>query len=125
MIRIRHKGSFQKTKKFLNHAANPNIQTILERYAKMGVDALSSATPIDSGLTAQSWDYEIRTLKNGFEVVWTNSNVVDGASIALLLQYGHATGNGGYVEGRDYINPALRPVFDQLADNAWKEVTST
>lgn len=96
----------------------------LEKYAQEGVAALSSATPVDSGLTAASWDYEIVKKKGAISIYWTNSNINAGVPIAVILQYGHGTNNGGYVQGRDYINPAIRPIFDKIAENAWKEVTS-
>ena len=97
---------------------------VLERYGQMGVDALSSATPVDSGVTASSWTFEIEQTSKGATISWLNSNVNQNVVIALILQYGHGTGTGGYVEGRDYINPAMRPVFDKIAEQAWKEVTS-
>ncbi len=117
-----HKGDLKKTEQFLKRMAKRDVFNGLEKYAKQGVDALSSATPIDSGLTAESWGYEIHTSKDFYEIVWTNSNVNNGVPIAIILQYGHATGTGGYVQGRDYINPAIRPVFDKIAENVWKEV---
>ena len=97
----------------------------LNQYGRRGVDALSAATPIDSGKTASSWNYEIHRSKDLVEIVWTNSNVNDGAPIVILLQYGHATGNGGYVQGYDFINPAIRPIFDEIEKDLWKEVTSS
>ena len=123
MIVIRQKGNFDNTEKFLNNAGKTNYLSILNKYGRQGVDALSSATPMDSGLTASSWSYEIRTYGKNYTINWTNSNVVDGVPIAILIQYGHGTSNGGYVQGRDYINPALRQIFDQMADEVWKEVT--
>jgi hypothetical protein len=96
----------------------------LEQYAQEGVDALSAATPVDSNLTATSWGYEIKRSGRSYSITWTNTNIVNGTPIAILLQYGHGTGTGGYVRGRDYINPALKPIFDKIADNVWKAVTS-
>ena len=96
----------------------------LEKYAREGVTALASATPVDSGTTAASWGYEIQKRHGKVSIYWTNSNINNGVPIAVILQYGHGTNNGGYVQGRDYINPAIRPIFDKIADNAWKEVTS-
>lgn len=122
MIKFKHKGNFDKTTKFLNHALHSNIVNILNKYAIDGVNALASATPIDSGITAISWGYEITQNFNGFKITWTNSNSPEGVNVAVLLQYGHATANGGYVEGRDYINPAIRPIFDKIAESAWQEV---
>lgn len=118
-----HKGDLKKTKKFLDRMSKRDFLKNLDRLAKEGVDALSSATPIDSGLTASSWGYEIHSSGSDCEIVWTNTNINDGVPIAIILQYGHGTGTGGYVEGRDYINPAIRPVFDRIAEDVWKEVT--
>lgn len=117
-------GNFNKTDKFLRVVTNLQYTFILERYGREGVNALSTATPIETGKTANSWNYNIKTYKGGSSITWTNSNVINGASIAILLQYGHGTGNGGYVQGRDYINPALKPIFDKIANDAWKEVTT-
>lgn len=122
-IQVFHKGDFKKTEKFLAGARVFNIRPLLKRYGEAGVRALAAATPKDTGETASSWGYEIQTDRTGARVIWTNSNVVDGFPIAILIQYGHGTGGGGYVQGRDYINPALRSIFDQLAVAAWKEVT--
>lgn len=126
MIKITQKGNFKKIEKFLEKAQKPNMsyQDILEKYAKRGVDALSSATPVDTGLTASCWGYEIRRTKTTTTIYWTNSNTANGIPIAILLQYGHGTRNGGYVQGRDFINPAIRPIFDSMANEMWKEVTS-
>ena len=96
---------------------------ILEKYAKEGVNALAEGTPIDSGETANSWNYEIRATRNGAVIYWTNSNIVNGVPIAMILQYGHGTRNGGYVQGIDYINPALQPIFDKMSNEVWREVT--
>lgn len=124
MISIRQRGDFKDTEKLLKKSLGRNYIDVLEKYAQQGVAALSAATPVDTGLTAISWNYEIIQNENGFSINWNNSNVEDGwANVAILLQYGHGTGTGGYVVGRDYINPALRPIFDKLADAAWKEVT--
>lgn len=123
-IRVFHKGDFKKTEKFLKGAKTFNIKPLLNRYGEAGVRALAAATPKDTGETARSWGYEIRTDQTSARVIWTNSNIVDGYPIAILIQYGHGTGSGAYVQGRDYINPALRSIFDQLADAAWKEVTN-
>lgn len=120
---IIQKGDFSKTDRFLKYAIKSEYTKILEKYGNDGVKALAQATPIDSGQTANSWNYTIKRYKGGASITWTNSNVVDGVPIAILLQYGHGTGNGGYVEGRDYINPALKPIFDKIANDAWKEVT--
>lgn len=117
-------GSFKKTENFLRRMLKGDLFNSLEQFAREGVAALSSATPVDSSLTSQSWDYEIKKSRGFYQIIWTNSNVVDGRPIAILLQYGHGTGTGGYVEGYDYINPAMRPVFDRISENVWKAVTS-
>jgi len=96
----------------------------LESYGREGVNALANATPNESGLTAASWDYEVINKGGSWTVVWTNSHIVDGTPLVILLQYGHGTGTGGYVQGRDFINPAIRPIFDRIADDVWKAVTS-
>ena len=123
MIKIRQKGDFKKLTSFLENAKEGLNIGILDKYGKKGVAALSSATPIDTGLTASSWFYKIENKNGVAKIEFHNSNVQRGISIALILQYGHGTKNGGYVVGRDYINPAIQPVFDELAKNAWKEVT--
>ena len=124
MIKITQKGSFDKTTRFLNFLYRRDFLRHLNEYGQEGVNALAAATPIDSGKTASSWGYEIETKLNRISITWTNSNIVDGVPIAIILNYGHATGNGGYVQGRDYIDPAVRPVFDHIADSVWREVTS-
>lgn len=121
-IKIQHHGDFKRTKKFLEQATKSDFRLVLEKYGREGVNALSAATPVESGITASSWDYEIVQEKEAFRIYWTNSNVNNGVVIAVILQLGHGTGTGGYVEGRDYINPALQPVFDALAQAAWEEV---
>lgn len=123
MIRFAERGSFKNTEKFLKKPYGKNVRSILNRYGKIGVQALSSATPKDSGLTAASWGYSIEEDGSSTKIVWSNTNVNKGVNIAVILQYGHGTGNGGYVVGIDYINPALKPVFDSIADVLWKEVT--
>lgn len=123
MIKIRQKGGFKKLTSFLEKAKESFDTGILDEYGKKGVAALSSATPVDTGLTASSWFYKIENKNGVAKIEFHNSNVQKGVLIALILQYGHGTKNGGYVVGRDYINPAIQPVFDELAENAWKEVT--
>jgi len=118
------KGSFDKTEAWLKKMTSGAIFASLERYGQEGVRALSAATPVDSSETANSWYYEIVQDKTSYSIIWGNSNVVDGRPIAVLIQYGHGTRNGGYVEGRDYINPALQPIFDRIATEAWKVVTT-
>lgn len=123
MIEFKMKGSFDKTFAFLKRNRKLNIKDF-KKFGQAGVDALRLATPRDSGLTADSWYYEITESDGRLAIQWLNSNVVDGwCNVAVILQYGHATGTGGYVEGRDYINPALRPIFDDIAKHAWEEVT--
>lgn len=124
MIKFRHKGDFSKLTRYLGEVGTAIDTKILNKYGERGVAALSSATPVDSGKTANSWYYEISRDSRGYVISFNNSNVVNGwCNIAIILQYGHATGNGGWVEGRDYINPAIQPVFDNLANDAWEEVT--
>lgn len=124
MIKIRQRGNFNKTEKFLKKSLGRDYRSVLEKYGQQGVSALSAATPVDTGLTATSWSYEIIQNGSSISVVWKNNNIQNGLNIAIILQYGHGTRNGGYVTGIDYINPALKPIFDKLADAAWKEVTS-
>jgi hypothetical protein len=121
MITLKVRGSTERTEAFLRKNKKIKISN-LEQYGVMGVNALAAATPVKTGNTASSWDYKIVEENGKIKIVWTNSNVVKGQQIAVLLQYGHVTGNGGYVVGRDYINPALQPIFDDIAKNAWKEV---
>ena len=123
MINIRQKGDFKKLTSFLERAKESLDIGILDKYGKKGVAALSSATPVDTGLTASSWFYKIENKNGVAKIEFHNSNIQNGVPIAVILQYGHGTRNGGYVVGRDYINPAIQPVFDELAKNAWKEVT--
>lgn len=123
MIRFTHKGDFSKTSRFLQKAKNASKTCDLDQYGRAGVVALSSATPVESGLTAGSWYYEIERQNGRININFCNSNIKDGVPIAIIIQLGHATGTGGWVEGRDYINPAIQPIFDNLVNNAWKEVT--
>ena len=123
MISFKHKGNFSKLTRFLERAKEVVHLGELDKYGREGVAALSSATPIDSGLTAESWYYEIENKNGRATITFNNSNINDGVPIAIILQYGHGTGTGGWVEGRDYINPAIQPLFDKIANDAWKEVT--
>ena len=125
MITCTVSGSYKKTRNFLKRNSNMELKSILDKYGKKGVDALSKNTPKDSGKTASSWSYEIEKTSGGAAIYWKNKNINKGVSIALILQYGHGTGTGGYVQGRDYINPALQPVFDEIAESAWKEVNKS
>ena len=122
MISIKTTGSFKNTTKFLHNCFNISYKTVLVKYGKKGVKALSDATPVDSGVTAESWKYDIEETQNGYSITWSNTNLNDGVNIAILIQYGHGTRNGGYVVGRDYINPALQPIFDEMAKAVWKEL---
>lgn len=124
MITITHSGNFNNTEKFFNNITLRKYLGVLNDYGKKGVDALASATPIDSGETAKSWGYQITRTKNGISLTWTNSHIVNEVPIAIIIQYGHGTRNGGYVQGRDYINPAIRPIFDRIMMDMWKGVTS-
>jgi hypothetical protein len=123
MIGIRQKGDFSITTNYFKKLKNANILRILERYGQDGVAALASATPIDTGKTAASWYYETEVVKDSATIKWCNSNINEGVPIAIILQLGHGTGTGGWVEGTDYINPALKPVFEAMANKAWEEVT--
>lgn len=125
MITIQSSGSFENTERFLKKMSKSDILKALGGYGAEGVRALAGATPVDSGLTASSWGYE--TFKRGgtYNIVWTNTNVHNGIPVAILLQYGHGTRTGGYVSGRDYINPAIQPIFDRIAADVWKVVTTS
>lgn len=123
MITFRQKGDFLKFTRYLERVKEVVKLGDLDKYGQAGVDALSSATPVDSGLTASSWYYEIENKGGSATISFYNSNVNKGVPIAIILQYGHGTGTGGWVEGRDYINPAIRPIFDKIANDAWGEVT--
>lgn len=123
MISFRHKGDFSKTSKYLERVKEAARLGILDKYGREGVAALASATPVDTGLTANSWYYKISHTKNSSTLTFNNSNIQNGVPIAIILHYGHGTGNGGWVEGRDYINTAIQPIFDRLANEAWREVT--
>ena len=124
LISFKHRGNFNKTQAFFNKLIGRNYLNILDKYGQMGVDALAAATPKDTGLTAASWTYEIEHNGSNTSISWLNTNVNNNVIIAVILQYGHGTGTGGYVQGRDYINPAMQPIIDKIAEEAWKEVTS-
>lgn len=123
MITFRHKGDFSNLTRFLERAKETVRLGDLDKYGREGVAALASATPVSSGKTANSWFYEIEHKNGSTSIIFSNSNVNKGVPIAVILQYGHGTRNGGWVQGRDYINPAIQPVFDKIADEAWREVT--
>lgn len=122
MISVKHKGNFNNLERFINRVLRRDYLNILNDYGKRGVDALKANTPVDTGLTRDSWSYEISSNSNRTSIIWTNSNISNGVPIAIILQYGHGTKNGGFVEGIDYINPALQPIFIQMADEAWRRV---
>lgn len=123
MIGFRHKGDFSKTTNFLTKLKQKRILASFDKYGKEGVAALASATPVETGLTANSWYYKIEQTDKSVTLQFCNSNIQNGIPIAIILQYGHGTRNGGWVEGRDYINPAIQPLFDRIANEAWGEVT--
>jgi hypothetical protein len=123
MITFKQSGNFKNTEKLLTSYNKAKHIAILEKYGQLGVEALSAATPIDSGLTKSSWYYKVDT-RRGYKVSWANSNVVDGVPVVVFIQYGHGTSGGSFVQGRDFINPAIQPIFDKLADELWKEVTA-
>ena len=123
MLTVRQKGDYSKLTRYLVNAKKSVTKRDLNKYGKAGVEALSSNTPVKTGLTASSWYYEIEHGKGTSTITFYNSNIQNGIPIAIILQHGHGTGGGGWVQGRDYINPALQPIFDKLADDAWKEVT--
>lgn len=123
MISFRHKGDFSNTTKYLRRIKNLSYRGVLDKYGKAGVAALASATPVDSGLTAKSWYYEIVTKNGSLTIRFNNSNIQNGVSIAVIIQYGHGTRNGGWVEGVDYINPSIQPIFDKIVNDLWREVT--
>ena len=125
MISFRQKGDFSKLTKFLERVKESVKLGDLDKYGRAGVEALASATPVDSGLTANSWYYEIENKNGSASITFLNRNIQNGVPIAIILQYGHGTGTGGWVQGRDYINPAIQPLFDKIADDAWKEVTKS
>lgn len=123
MLTLKSNGDFKKVTSLLERLKESAHVGVLDKYGKRGVEALKNATPKDTGLTADSWDYEITNENGRATITFTNSNIQNGVPIAVILQYGHATNGGGWVEGIDYINPAIRPIFDEIADEAWKEVT--
>lgn len=125
MIRFSHKGDLSKTRRFLEKAKKIPHVSVFDKYGREGVAALASATPTDSGQTANSWFYEVEHTSGSTKIIFNNSHINKGVPIAIILQYGHGTGTGGWVEGRDYINPAIHPVFDRIVQEVWKEVTTS
>ena len=124
MISFRQKGDFSKATGFFEKLKEELYLGNLDKYGREGVAALASATPVDSGITASSWYYEIVNRSGSATISFYNSNVNKGVPIAIILQYGHGTRNGGWVHGKDYINPAIQPIFDRIVKDAWKEVTN-
>lgn len=125
MISVRQRGNFSNLEKFLKKSLGHDWEKVLDEYGKRGVKALSDNTPVDTGLLKSSWYYEIVKEDGAVRVIWKNSDIENGVPVALLVVYGHGTKNGGYVEGRDFISPALQPIFDELAEAAWKEVSAS
>lgn len=123
MATFRHRGNFNHLERFLNRAKEQAYLNILGKYGQEGVNALAAATPVDSGKTASSWTFEITRTRGSTTITWMNTNINQNVNIAVILQYGHGTGNGGYVRGINYINPAMKPIFDKIAEEAWREVT--
>ncbi len=124
MIGVKSGGDFKKTRTALERLIKGDIYSGLERYGRIGVNALSNSTPVDSRLTANSWSYRVLKNRKRPGIMWINTNMAGGTPVAILIQYGHATGTGGYVAGRDFINPAMRHIFDQMANDVWREVTA-
>lgn len=124
MIKFTHQGDLKRTQKFLEGVKRINYRPILLKYANEGLVALQRMTPKDTGITAESWSFEIVTNRSGLSIYWKNSHLVAGVPLVILLQYGHGTRGGTFVQGRDFINPAMKPLFDTIAENIWKEVTS-
>ena len=122
MIAVKSKGSFKNTERFLKNASNADIERILRKYAEIGVKALSDATPKRTGLTASSWSYEIKKEENVWKIYFINTNIQNGINIAVIIDHGHGTSNGGYVQGANFITPAIKPVFDDIANMAWGEI---
>ncbi len=124
MITFESSGSFDRTEKFLSRMSRGDIFQSLESAGQAGVQALAAATPVDTSETANSWSYTVKRTRGSYSIEWTNGHIVAGVPVVILLQYGHGTGTGGYVRGRDFINPAIKPVFDKIANDVWKAVTS-
>ena len=124
MITFTSKGDFKNTERFLKKMSKADFANTLRGVAQKGVQALSAATPVDSGLSASSWGYETKRSRSSFEIIWTNSDIENGYPVVIGIQYGHGTGTGGYVRGQDFINPAMRPIFEQILADLWTEVTT-
>lgn len=124
MISIESSGDFKNMEDFLQRMSKMDMVNAMNQYGSAGVAALASATPVDSGLAAESWGYTIETTSDSYSITWINTDIESGFPVAIMLQYGHGTGTGGYVQGIDYINPAIRPIFDKIAESVWRVVTS-
>lgn len=124
-IKFTHKGNFNNTERFLKRMRKGEIFDILNQYGAIGVQALAAVTPKESGLTASQWGYSVEKKHGKYSIIWTNDHLINGTPLVVMLQYGHGTGTGGYVYGRDFINPAIQPIFDEMASTVWKEVTSS
>lgn len=124
MIEFSQSGNFKSTEAFLARLSKPSVASILDKYGRMGVAALANATPVNTGRAAHSWDYEVKISRAEYSITWTNSDIENGFPVVLMIQHGHGTGTGGYVQGVDFINPTLKPIMDKLADEVWKAVTS-
>jgi hypothetical protein len=124
VITFTHTGDFRNTERFLKRMSKMDFANVLRGAAQRGVQALSAATPANSGLASSSWGYETKRSRNSFQIIWTNSDIENGFPVVIGLQYGHGTRNGGYVQGRDFINPAMRPIFEQILSDIWTEVTT-
>ena len=117
-------GSFNKTFTFLERLQGGKMFDNLNSYGQRGVDALAASTPVETGETSHGWGYQVAKRRGGVSISWFNTHNEDGVNIAVIIQYGHGTGTGGYVQGRDYINPAMRPIFDKILDDVWRQVTN-
>lgn len=124
MITFQQKGDFKNAERFLKRMSKSDFANVLKGVAQKGVQALSAATPTDSGLAASSWGYQIKRSRSSFEVIWTNSDIENGFPVVIGIQYGHGTGTGGYVRGQDFINPVMRPIFEKILSDLWTEVTT-
>jgi hypothetical protein len=122
MITVTASGDFKKTQRFLDKMAKGDFFALLDRYGAIGVSALASATPVDTGLTANSWTYVVEKKRGKYSIVWNNTNMIDNTHVVILIEYGHGTGTGGFVQGREFINEAIKPLFDQIANEVWEQV---
>ena len=122
VLKISSRGDYDKTTRWLKKVQARGYLQKLDQYGQQGVAALEQATPKRSGKTAASWQYDVNINGSKIEIVWRNTNIIDSVPIAVIIQYGHGTGTGGYVEGVDYINPAIKPVFEEITQNVWKEI---